>query len=343
MKRHVLIGNGVNIEFSGTDEYKNYAILDRMRNNLEERDRYTDVFAGKVTADDMAGFLDKLADWFKKHVLKGVDALKWTDNIDEILALVDMSKRYSKTDPDVLDIGMEDYLLALKLFNASFGDDALDFNSLYQGITTLFLDSIYNNGKIEDVYNNMGCWKSQLNEFDSVFTVNYDTNLDKIYNHPVFHLHGSFSTLNHEYRADTIKGWLILQTGKQLLPYINGKEYLFCDAVFGFSGQDKLERINKYNFPYYAPELEDFRNAHPELDCPAYPIREFCNIDGELDVIGLSPNNDSHIFNMINQNSKIQKVVYFSASDDDGNRMRSICEKPLEIADVHEYWSEVRR
>lgn len=157
--KNVLFGNGINIEFSNSNEYKNYEIIKRMCSNIAEEGRYEDVFAGTISAEDMKGFMENLNTWFKTRALKGIAALRWVENEGEILALLEMSKRYKGKDPDVLEIGLEDYLLGLKLFNASYGDEAFVFRTLYQGMAMLMLDAIYNNGKIQEIYNNMDCFR----------------------------------------------------------------------------------------------------------------------------------------------------------------------------------------
>lgn len=342
LKRNVLFGNGVNIEFSNSDEYKNYEILQRMCNNLEEEGRYEDVFEGTVKAEDMKGFMEGLNEWFKNKALKGIGALRWIDNEDEMFALLEMSKRYKGKNPDVLEIGLEDYLLGLKLFNASYGEDALNFQTLYQGITLLMLDAIYNDGKIEEIYKNMECMRDELKKYNNIFTLNYDSNIDMLVEKTVYHLHGSFARLHHEYRPETFKGWAILQCGKTLPKYIVGKEYLYSDAIFGFSGKDKLERMKEYNKVYDEPSVQKIILYHPELEKPKYPIDEFKQIDGELHMIGVCPNNDSHIFQMINDNSNIKRIVYYSASSDDSKRIQQILNKPVTIRDVFKYWKKIK-
>ena len=42
-----------------------------------------------------------------------------------------------------------------------------------------------------------------------------------------------------------------------------------------------------------------------------YPINEFKSISGELKIVGLSPNNDTHIFEIINNNCTLKKVIYY--------------------------------
>ena len=341
IEKNIILGNGINIEFSGNDDYKNYAIIQRMCNNLSESGRYIDVFDGKVDACDMSDFLINLNKWFKNHALRGVEALKLFENKDELLALLDMSKRYEKTNPDVFDIGLEDYLLAIKFFNKTYGDKAIDYNTIYQGITIIMLDAIYNDGKIENLYENMGNFKDELKKFKNIFTLNYDNNIDALIGKPIYHIHGSFSNLHHEYRKDTLKGWALMQMGKSLLPYIKGKEYLYCDAVFGFSGKNKMERINQYNEIYTNLTMAKISKKHPELQTPKYPIEEFKSICGDLHMIGICPNNDSHIFTMINNNPNIKKLVYYSACSDDSTKIQSIINKPVQIINVFKYWKKI--
>lgn len=342
IEQNVILGNGINIEFSGNDDYKNYAIIQRMCNNLSDSGRYIDVFAGIVDACDMSDFMASLNKWFKNHALRGIEALKLFDNKDELLALLEMSKRYSKTNPDVFDIGLEDYLLAVKLFNAKYGEEAVNYNALYQAITILMLDAIYNEGKIENLYKNMEPLKKELEKFKNIFTLNYDTNIDSLMKKPIYHIHGSFANLHHEYRSDTLKGWALIQTGKTLVSYIKGKEYLYCDAIFGFSGENKMERINQYNEIYTNPIMVEILQEHPELQAPKYPIEEFKSISGNLHMIGICPNNDSHIFKMINDNSNIKRIVYYSACDDDSKKIQNIMNKPVQIINVFKYWKKIR-
>lgn len=340
-KKNVLYGNGVNIEFSGNDDYKNFAILERMSKNMKESGRYLDVFKNTIDAPDMYDFLDGLNKWFRKYAIRGFKGMQLTENQDEAKALLEMASRYSKGDPKVLEVGLEDYLLALKLFNASFDEGAFNYELLYQGITKIMLDAIYNDGKIEEIYIRMDAYKDELSKYENIFTVNYDSNIDKLTDNHVYHLHGCFNTLHHEFRPETFKAWCIMNAGNELPEYIPEKKYLYCDAVFGFSGEDKLNRIKEYNYVYSNKNFESLRNKHKEFLCPAYPLEKFGNIEGELDIIGLGPHNDSHIFDMINNNDKITKVTYYSACAGDSDKIKCvITRKPLQVKDVFKYWAQ---
>lgn len=51
---------------------------------------------------------------------------------------------------------------------------------------------------------------------------------------------------------------------------------------------------------------------HPELKAASeYYFENFKDIKDELHIIGLSPNNDDHIFNLIRNNKNIKRVIYY--------------------------------
>lgn len=340
---NLLLGNGINIEFTGNDEYKNWAILQRLNENMAVKGKYNDEFAGKATVEHYYDFFENLNSWFKNKALRGVGGLKLVTNQDELNALLEMSNRYSDKNPGVLEIGLEDYLLGLKMFNESYGNDAVTYEAIFQAVKFLMLDAIYNNGDIEQIYNNMDCFKPDLLRYKNIFTLNYDSNVDELIGRPIYHLHGTFKVLHHEYRPETFKGWAILQCGKTLPRYIVGKEHLYCDAVLGFSGENKLNTIRQYNDAYENPLTQDLLKKHPELECPVYPIKQFKEMTGELHMIGVCPYNDSHIFKMINENPNITQVVYYSACKEHTVQIKKIIKKRILIEDVFDYWAKIKK
>ena len=84
IEQNVLLGNGINIEFSENDDYKNFAILQRMCVNLSTPGRYIDIFNGIIDSSDMYDFMEKLNKWFKNHALKGIESLSLFENEDEL-------------------------------------------------------------------------------------------------------------------------------------------------------------------------------------------------------------------------------------------------------------------
>lgn len=77
--------------------------------------------------------------------------------------------------------------------------------------------------------------------------------------------------------------------------------------------------------------------AHPELKHTEYPFVRFENIVGDLHIIGMSPNNDVHIFNALNNNPVIRKIIYYAANNEDTDAAQKVIRKPKEIRNVHRY------
>lgn len=372
MDKSILIGNGINIAFSQNDDYKNYAIIERLTRYLHT-DRYDDVFEGTITSAELLEMLNALNNFFNS-MLKGIAALKLTQTDDEFLTLIDISKRYHSKSKDLLSVGIEDYFFVMKMVFNKVGDKQTPINILYDGLKYLFLDSIYNDGKIEVLYTAMAPFGQELEKYSKVFTVNYDTNLDKLTSSKVYHLHGSFDVLDDTYKPETMIGYLA-QAKEKPPTVVKGKEHLFCNAIMAFSGQRKLEIINTYSNGNKAldtmitrlnnpmddeakAKFESLKEAtdknnqfayksicakqeHPELGYTEYPFGDFQSIQGELHIIGMSPNNDSHLFAAINDNPNITRVVYFSAGDEDTLAAQKVIKKPLQIRNVFKYWKSI--
>lgn len=373
-ERNILIGNGVNIAFSENDDYKNYKIIERLINNLES-DKYNPIFENIISCNELKNILVGLNDLFKTK-MNDITTFGWTENEDEMRTLIEISKRYSGKSQNLLDIGMEDYFFMLKLFNNSLGEDKANIDDVFLGLKWLFLDSIYNNGKIENLYLKMNCYHNELCNYKNIFTLNYDTNIDKLVNEKkVYHLHGSFDTLNDTYLPNTILGCMNQQKNNPQ-NVINGFEHIFCNAIMGFSGTYKMKLMRKpadgnkgiesmvsklnnpfdveasaiYNqwknstdpFEISLAQSVDIKIKNPSLKYTEYPIEKFKSIAGNLDIIGLSPNNDSHIFKMINENQNINKITYFAINPKDVEVIKKVVSKPVEYRNVIKYWKKIK-
>lgn len=372
-EKNILVGNGINIAFSKNDDYKNYKIIERLTKYLCTN-RYNDVFQGSITSDELQNVLTVLNDFFKK-MLKGVEALELTRDEDELKTLIDISHRYNGKPQDILDVGMEDNFFVMKLLFNKAGDEATPINALYDGLRWLYLDAIYNNGEIEKLYTKMNALSNELEQYNKIFTVNYDTNLDKLTDKTIYHLHGSFDVLDDTYRGETLIGYLA-QKKPNPPTVVVGMEHLYCNAIMGFSGEQKMNTMSVYSngnmaldalilrlknpldieaLQWYEKmktatsknEIFTFQSvnarlAHPELRNSEYPIDKFKLASGELHIIGMSPNNDSHIIKLINENPNISHVIYFSASDEDSSSAQKIFKKPVQIRNVFKYWESLK-
>lgn len=332
-EKHVLIGNGININFGGND-YTNFKLIERLTKNLEQHDgRYDDIFASIISSKELLGILKGLNDIFNKMLNGSILSIRRASNEEEMLTLIDISRRYEMKMHSAVEIGMEDYFYALKWFNNGYSDCDEITKPAFQGLKQLFLDSIYNGGEIEKLYLRMKPFSRELAQFNNIFTVNYDTNLDKLTKKKVYHLHGSFTELDDTYRPTTIVGKLAKEKNPKL-HVVDGKEYLFCNAIMGYSGQYKYEQMLKYK------EINNYL-IDKSLQVHEYPIDKFQSIRGELHIIGMSPNNDGHIFSMINNNANISKVVFYCVDNPSFEEARKIITKPIVMQDVMEYWQSI--
>lgn len=374
MNKSILIGNGINIAFSQNDDYKNYKIIERLTKYLDT-ERYSDVFNNSIESSEIVQLLEALNEFFQ-NMLRGLSALKLTEDEKEMKTLIDIARRYNQKPQELINVGIEDYFFVMKLVYNKFGDSELTpINSLYDGLKMLFLDSIYNDGYIEKLHSMMGSYSKELQLYNEIFTVNYDTNIDKLTDKDVHHLHGSFDVLDDTYRVETVNG--LLASFKDTPPrIIETKSHLYCNAIMAYSGKRKKELMDLYSNANIALDnlvvrIEDpddmeakewfkkiekssetsdrniylsvkAKQANSNLRNTEYPINIFKNISGELHVLGMSPNNDSHIFEMINSNFNIRRVVYFSASSDDSTAAQAVIKHPLQIRNVHKYWESLR-
>lgn len=374
MTKSVLFGNGVNIAFSGNADYCNYKIIERLLQVLET-DKFREVFLNSVEPSEIKVVIIGLNEQFKE-MLRGITAFKWASDAEDMKVLLEIITRYKGKSPDVLEVGMEDYFYVMKWFNNKFGADTLPEHTIFDALKYIFLDAIYNEGRIETLHTGMDCLRKELEGYENIFTINYDTNLDKLTDKPVYHLHGSFDVLDDTYREETINGYIAKQKPKPPT-YIKGLEHLYCNAIMGYSGAYKKgimdiysngniglsQMITRYNNPLdiefhtrfqelststdekemYAYKSVMAKLAHPELSHTEYPFSKFEGVVGDLHIIGMSPNNDVHIFNAINNNPSIRKVIYYAASPEDTDAVQKVINKPKEIRNVYKYWKSINK
>lgn len=366
MDKNILIGNGINIQFSGNDDYKNYKIIERLIENIENNE-YKDVFQNGITPKELL-ILIRYLDSYLNNKLKKDYKLKLARTDDERETLSNILERYSSKSDGITNIGLEDYFFLMKMVWYKRSGGKVPIKPLYDGLQWMFLDAIYNQGKIETLHEKMALFGKELKKYDKIFTVNYDTNLDKITTSRVYHLHGAFDVLNDTYNPNTIIGHFA-QKEKSPPVVIQGKEYIYCNAIMGYSGNEKYKKImspielnetlrnlqdmSRTDFEscidgesqknYDEETRNKFREMYinSEKRCNEYPFNEFETIKGELYILGMSPNNDSHLFSAINDNKDIQKIVYFSAGDEDTRAAKKVLNKPLEIRDVYKYWQSI--
>lgn len=351
-EKSILIGNGININFGGK-AYSNQFILKRIIFNAMA-DKYgplvNEIVSGEEIAKIFANFVSIAND-----IREGeYDAYA---NGEDVAILEDFKNRYNWRLTHYYEIGLEDWFFILHIYCLSHKELSENQKFLKQGFERMMLDAIYNDGDIQKLYMKMGRpVKKLLLEFDSVFTLNYDNNIEKLTHKQVFHLHGDYGTLANSENPATLFGYIRKQKSENIeIP--KGFEHCFCNALFDFMGDHKyklalafekgeegfsdLERrcIPEGALPASISELLEAHSKHPELEFGVkYHFSEFRNIKGELHIIGISPNNDSHIFKLID-GSLVQKVIFYYYSDNEKRKLP--IHQEVEYRSAKELWKSL--
>ena len=365
--KNVLLGNGVNIQFSG-NVYTSKYIVARMKYNARIG-KYDDIFGGVVSGAEIVELLGNLAETANGIVNGEYDDVEMDANTK--LAFDDFKSRYSEyTIEEIHDVMLEDWFFLVHMFFIVNDDLAEQSQCAIQEFEQMLLDCIYNDGRIQNLHEKMGKKvKRYFKEFDNIFTLNYDCNMEKLTGKTIYHLHGDFNVLSASEDEHYVRGYIKKNRG--LTVVIQGKEYLYCNALLNFSGEGKAKivdanyQLNKLSADYarqyeedekFRTELEALKISgpeayemimtkieHPELHMGMeYYFDKLKEIEDELYIIGMSPNNDGHIYRCIESNPKLKKVYIYCFSQGDydyiKNNMRDDLYEPLWI---NELWKSL--
>lgn len=336
MERTLLIGNGINIQFGGS-AYSSEFILKRIKYN-SRLGKYDDLFGNKLTGSEIESVFKGLVDIANGIIEKRYENL--TDDFDTIEAMRDFQNRYPKKINLPHEVMLEDWLLLVRIFFLTNGDLMPQYSVVVQGFEQLLLDAIYNDGKIQEIYLGMNkCLKRFLNSFKNIFTLNYDNNVEQLTHKTVYHLHGDFSVLSNSENKENVLGYI--RTNERKTVWFPEMKHCYCNALLNYSGRLKYKTAednhktiveseqykDKYqNNPAFIEEVSKnnpivgqiikTKIEHPELKMATeYYFYKLQEIVGQLEIIGMSPNNDTHIFDMILSNKNITKVIFYYFSE----------------------------
>ena len=349
----ILLGNGFNINFGGA-AYTNQFIIKRIIFNARSN-KYNPLFNDEISGEEIANIFSELATW-----TNDISAGKY-DNIitgEDIPVLENFKKRYNWQLHHYYEVGLEDWFFILRVYFLKNDDLSDNWSSAKQGFEQMMLDAIYNEGQIQNLYLKMGKpVKRYFNQFDNIFTLNYDNNIDRLTGRNVFHLHGDYKTPANSENPNTLQGYIRAYKGQNVI--IKGFEHCYCDALFGYNGNHKYAIATAFengekglrelennisetgNLPQNIKEIIRIHGEHPELTFGVeYHFKEFRNLSGELHIIGLSPNNDNHIFKLIDE-SAITKIVYYYFSKNEISNGLPI-HQDVEYRDVNILWNSLR-
>ena len=318
---NILIGNGFNIEIGGS-EFSNESIIQRVHKNIFTKD-YSKQITAEITAGELKAIIDMVENQvFQDTLLGRYDNMCVTD--DEKRNLDRVKANYSFGDT----IGMEDYFLLLRLYHHKYNDQQEIIKGSFFAFKYLFLDAIYDEGKIQELYRNLTDrrfreLKRTLNHYDNIFTVNYDWNLEKISAKEVKHLHGQFDKLDSQFISGTVFERVRSGIFRLENPVDSSNKHLYSNTIMGFCGADKENIMKIFN----------------SIESDEYPTKKISDISGTISIAGISPNNDEHIWNLIRNNTEIDKVIFYYYSDKDKEATeKSWGVSEMECRHVSEIW-----
>ena len=366
--KSLLLGNGINIQFGGK-AYSNYFIMERIRCKAK-LDKYLKLFDYTLTSEDIINILDNFVD-IANDIRDGkYDAYAKNSDNDTLSALIDFQKRYSKKIQESYEIMLEDWFFLIHIFFIKNNDLIENKPAAVRGFEMLVLDAIYNDGKIQELFQKIPKKaKKFFSLYDNIFTLNYDNNIEKLTKKKVFHLHGDFSVLSDSENPSSAMGYI--RSKENDLAIIKGMEHCFCNALLNYSGKLKYNIAKQYHnlimtskdFAQkyicdkdFVMELSNLKKEnpfnyqiimakiyHPELDIATeYYFDYFESIAGELHIIGMSPNNDEHIFDLIINNHSINKVIFYYFSDAEKRYVKEHYPNDLFICkSVYDLWKSL--
>ncbi len=365
---NLLVGNGINIQFGGTD-YINKNIIRRAIENVK-RGR----FPKEIYPEEVVDYLQILYETFPDVIGGKYDEYALANN--EKQALDNLKTRYKRRGTtSVEDIGFEDFFLVHNLFcykHKIYNPEKFYFR---ESLRCLFLDSIYNSSQILDIYKKFPRnLKTYFNFFDFIFTTNYDNNIEIFSGKKIRYLHGAYHIREDVYDPKSLRNKMSDNPISQI-DILDEYSHLYSNALMSFSGDEKKFRMNMHGQANSAvskfanqkadnPELAEqiqrrktsgnklvrrlheiivLKNENPELFfSDNFPISKFSNIEGNLEILGLSPNNDNHILNFIAMNDKLLEITYYYYDESEATEMKDLLgDKKIYFIDVKQFWSKL--
>lgn len=327
MEKNLLVGNGINIQFGGIENYSNSAIMRRVIKNINSG-KYNALTDNYLSPNDQLAILDKMV-----NIVDKIKAGYYTECADGLFMLMELDRirRTYPTKSTIESVFLEDYFLAFEIFNNKFREEDGDIQSeLYRKVMFTFLqqiivDSIFYNGEINKAYINAPSGtKKFFEKFNNIFTTNYDYNIENILGRKdsVCHLHGEFNQLSSKYDTNS----LYYKSHKKecddlIVKKIHGMDHIYSNAVMSWSWLDK-----------YGDLIEPDARKKEEL---------FMSISGQVEILGLSPNNDEHLFLLLSQNTKVKSIVYYYVNDADSKEILHHINKPIICKKTTELWKSL--
>ena len=369
---NLLVGNGINIQFNKKD-YTTQQLVLRILKNCDRED-----FPSHI----IVNFPYLLKNYIGQLFLEARDILEdkydsYTNCFAEVESLKSFKKRY-KDKINILritDIGFEDYYLIHDLVCHKTNTQNPKQYYIREAMRIAYLYAIYNDGKINTLYQEYPRkFIDYLIGFDNIFTTNYDLNVELATQKQVYHIHGQFDKKSDVYLLNSFRNQLPDAPIKEI-EIDENYFYLYSNALTTHSGAYKelqIKQISQANsvvekmaMAYnndtkikqevdswtieankltanmgYAIQL---KAVNPSLTfSDNYHFDIFKNITGTLQILGLSPWNDFHIFESVND-SDIDKCVYYYFDESECDKIKELLPElnvqgKIEFLSVKAFW-----
>lgn len=373
--KNLLVGNGINIQFDN-ENYTTKSIVSRVLKNCDRED-----FPSHIIVD----FPYLLKNYIGKLFLEARNALqdKYDDFVNceaEKNSLKSFKEQYKQklASLTIMDIGFEDYYLIHDLVCHKTHTVNPEQYTIREAMRIAYLFSIYNDGKLNTLHTNYSdSLINYLKGFDCIFTTNYDSNIDSVIDVEVYHIHGWFEQLEAVYDAGSYRNHLPDAPIKNI-QVDDEYFYLYSNALSTHCGAYKEFQLKQYALandavaklanayitnPTVKKEVDLWMDCDnnitanigyavkAKVDNPDLTFKDNYHFDkltaivGELEILGLSPWNDFHIFEAMD-NSNIEKCIYYYFSEEQCKKVESLLPNLfrkglLEFLPVNKFWSEM--
>ena len=374
--KNLLVGNGINIQFDNTN-YTTQQIILRILKNCDRDDFPSHIIVNfPYLLKNVIGQLYLEA---RKIINGGYDSCP--NCSAEKKSLQSFKERYGDriSTLRITDIGFEDYYLIHDLACHKFNIQNPDRFYSREGMRVAYLYAIYNEGLLNKLYLNYSeKFVNFLSSFNDIFTTNYDSNIENATGKEVFHIHGQFDVKSDVYNADSFRNQLPDAPIKEY-EIDENYFYLYSNALTTHCGDYKEFQIKQYSNANSGiekmvkayltdenvrKEVDNWTNdtnkitanlgysiqlkaKHPELTFfDNYHFDKLKSVTGELTILGLSPWNDFHIFETID-NANLDNCLFYYYNKDECETIKSLlpslsAKNRLQFKCVKTFWEDLR-
>lgn len=373
--KNLLVGNGINIQFDNQN-YSTSQIVLRLLKNCDRSD-----FPAHIIVNDPYLLKNHIGRLFleARLALQG-EYDSYVTCQAEKSSLVAFKEQYESklSTLKITDIGFEDYYLINDLVCHKYKMGNPEQYYIRESMRIAYLLSIYNDGNLDKLYTQYTeKFIDYLREFDSIFTTNYDSNIDAVVDLNVYHIHGWFKQPAAVYDENSFRNQLPDAPIKNIM-IDDSHYYLYSNALTTHCGAYKEFQLKQCAYANDAvtklaasyttnPSVKKdvdlwisgdnkinanighavkLKVANPDLVfSDDFHFDELGKITGLLEILGLSPWNDFHIFEAIND-SNLTKCIYYYYSENQCDKIKEMLSTLnskgiLKVRPVKEFWRKM--